>query len=512
MENNVEHEICNNCKKEIPQPNYVMHTMHCARNITLCKICKEPVPKAEFPKHEKTCRKPIEPRPLPPPSKFERGSYYQSRKAVEDKKAEVRKERYMQKMEKLVDTGHSLKGNTNAYSRENSVDHIRDSSLDYGRDISNNYGRESARNFGREMPNSYGRQMSNSSGREMSNSYGREMTNSYGRELPKSYGRENSVDSSYKSKFSNNSNYNSTNSIRENGISNTRKSESQKEVNRVEENVAMPLPPLIKRSEPKSSGMLACKYCDLELPKLELEEHENYCGSRTDKCLECGELVMYKDKQVHMDSTHAGAKRKSGQVTAGWDSSTQRNDSATGTRERPNRAIRPFAEFDYDPMPYLPSTYQAPGGGARKKEGESYKEISRRLDCKTEYIRNILHDSAAITVPLRRSGTAPRNYFYHHDKGQAPQPPPYRRRNPPTELVIPCEFCNVPVPHEELIQHETGCRPDLARYNPRRRSSPEDDYYSEPSQASVDEEDLPCEFCGDMFPASQLYSHQIRCT
>lgn len=90
------------------------------------------------------------------------------------------------------------------------MDHIRDSSLDYGRDISNNYGRESARNFGREMPNSYGRQMSNSSGREMSNSYGREMTNSYGRELPKSYGRENSVDSSYKSKFSNNSNYNST--------------------------------------------------------------------------------------------------------------------------------------------------------------------------------------------------------------------------------------------------------------------------------------------------------------
>lgn len=98
------------------------------------------------------------------------------------------------------------------------MDHIRDSSLDYGRDISNNYGRESARNFGREMPNSYGRQMSNSSGREMSNSYGREMTNSYGkestnsygREMPKSYGRENSVDSSYKSKFSNNSNYNST--------------------------------------------------------------------------------------------------------------------------------------------------------------------------------------------------------------------------------------------------------------------------------------------------------------
>lgn len=35
---------------------------------------------------------------------------------------------------------------------------------------------------------------------------------------------------------------------------------------------------------------------------------------------------------------------------------------------------------------------------------------------KTEYIRNLLHDSANITVPLRRNGTTPRNHF-NHNKG-----------------------------------------------------------------------------------------------
>ena len=32
-----------------------MHTLHCARNITLCDICDEPIPKREFEEHKKEC-------------------------------------------------------------------------------------------------------------------------------------------------------------------------------------------------------------------------------------------------------------------------------------------------------------------------------------------------------------------------------------------------------------------------------------------------------------------------
>lgn len=60
-------------------------------------------------------------------------------------------------------------------------------------------------------------------------------------------------------------------------------------------------------------GLLPCQYCELELPKLDLEEHENYCGSRTDKCLECGELVMFKNKQSHWDSNHGFVKLRDGE-------------------------------------------------------------------------------------------------------------------------------------------------------------------------------------------------------
>ena len=32
-----------------------MHTLHCARHITLCDICDEPIPKREFDEHKKEC-------------------------------------------------------------------------------------------------------------------------------------------------------------------------------------------------------------------------------------------------------------------------------------------------------------------------------------------------------------------------------------------------------------------------------------------------------------------------
>lgn len=68
-------------KKEIPQPNYVMHTMHCARNITLCKVCNEPIPKLEYETHREKCRKREPKKPSPPPIALENSVYFQQRKA-----------------------------------------------------------------------------------------------------------------------------------------------------------------------------------------------------------------------------------------------------------------------------------------------------------------------------------------------------------------------------------------------------------------------------------------------
>lgn len=179
-----------------------MHTAHCARNITLCKNCNEPVPKNQFDDHIKKCEKRKVKKPSPPPTTLENSSYFQQRKAVDDKKAAVRKERYMQKMDRLVDTGFSLK--------ETKI--VQKATV-------------------------------------------------------------NEEPAAAQAAFT---------------------------------------PP-----KPKSNGLLPCKYCELELPKLDLEEHENYCGSRTDKCLECGEFVMFKYKQLHVDSNHGFLKLKDGKNALG---------------------------------------------------------------------------------------------------------------------------------------------------------------------------------------------------
>lgn len=163
-----------------------MHTAHCARNITLCKTCKEPVPKAQYEEHAKKCptKTAIAKKPPPPPLDLEKNDYYRKEKAIQDKKLAQRQERYLERHEKFIESGHAL---------------------------------------------------GSSSG---------------GGAKPKGA-------------------------------------------------TAQPLTP--------------CKYCELELPEgRTLDEHEAYCGARTDKCQECGELVMFKYRQLHEETNHGFLKLSDG--------------------------------------------------------------------------------------------------------------------------------------------------------------------------------------------------------
>lgn len=50
------------------------------------------------------------------------------------------------------------------------------------------------------------------------------------------------------------------------------------------------------------------------MPASEINDHENYCGSRTKKCDECGEYVMLKYEQLHIDSNHGFLKLDDGEL------------------------------------------------------------------------------------------------------------------------------------------------------------------------------------------------------
>lgn len=50
-ENDDETKFCINCEKHISLANYLIHNMHCQRNIILCKDCKKPIPKNDIEVH-----------------------------------------------------------------------------------------------------------------------------------------------------------------------------------------------------------------------------------------------------------------------------------------------------------------------------------------------------------------------------------------------------------------------------------------------------------------------------
>ncbi|NWX20177.1 TRAD1 protein, partial [Aegotheles bennettii] len=42
-----------------------------------------------------------------------------------------------------------------------------------------------------------------------------------------------------------------------------------------------------------------CQYCDIQLTFSKLQDHEIYCGARTERCGSCGHNVMVKDLKEH---------------------------------------------------------------------------------------------------------------------------------------------------------------------------------------------------------------------
>ncbi|KAM8992615.1 TRAF-type zinc finger domain-containing protein 1 [Ara ararauna] len=46
-----ETRLCGNCKKDIPAVNFIIHEIHCSRNIEVCCFCSESIPKSEMKNH-----------------------------------------------------------------------------------------------------------------------------------------------------------------------------------------------------------------------------------------------------------------------------------------------------------------------------------------------------------------------------------------------------------------------------------------------------------------------------
>lgn len=50
---------------------------------------------------------------------------------------------------------------------------------------------------------------------------------------------------------------------------------------------------------------VACQFCELEMPQLEMKNHLEYCGTRTEPCKKCGTFIMLRDQLRHTASNCA---------------------------------------------------------------------------------------------------------------------------------------------------------------------------------------------------------------
>lgn len=312
---------------------------------------------------------------------------------------------------------------------------------------------------------------------------------------------------------------------------------------------------------------VACQHCDLELAFNRLQEHEDYCGARTERCVRCSRNVMLKDLKEHPEDCGERAEEarvaqvkpalNSGAVLHNFQairSLLQAGDALPRTSrgleggrlynclsgdrppKEPNRRsltpVQPaqnpgilekvtsaqplIAQEPDSDLDYLLAVSLQQENSSRER---SAAEIQREL---WEGIRPPRTRPAEEGVEARGSGFFPQGF-----SASSPS-----QQNPKT--LLPCEFCEELYPEEDLILHQTGCNPASALASFSKWSSPvprpdRHEYLMDlweqlqSSRAAGGRETLPlqqeagaslmlpCEFCGVQLEEEVLFHHQDQC-
>ena len=53
-----------------------------------------------------------------------------------------------------------------------------------------------------------------------------------------------------------------------------------------------------------------CKYCKAPKMAMEMSDHENYCGSRTERCDRCPDWVQLREWDSHQNRYHSNMNRR----------------------------------------------------------------------------------------------------------------------------------------------------------------------------------------------------------
>ncbi|CAN6306590.1 unnamed protein product, partial [Urochloa humidicola] len=82
----------------------------------------------------------------------------------------------------------------------------------------------------------------------------------------------------------------------------------------------------LHKSEKCPQRMVACEYCEFELPAIDLNEHQDVCGNRTEHCQTCRKYIRLREWIGHEMQCHTNSNGSAGTSSA---------------RTIPEREIRP---------------------------------------------------------------------------------------------------------------------------------------------------------------------------
>lgn len=357
-----------------------------------------------------------------------------------------------------------------------------------------------------------------------------------------------------------------------------------------------------------SKRSMKCLYCELEMPKADLDTHLGYCGTRTEECVKCGQFIMKKDELKHDESscTYPTPKPSTNNTNRNPSNGFLVNSNLDGNsvllpdeiyHSEPN-----FDPFMFDEMHRLLNTEDITGaaGGTSNpivndtrrdkmkftksktnKKSEVNRQRERTNQSRSEPTGNVSQEEQDRLLAMHldqdlNEESNLQNMIREFDKPSLVQrggnssymmdrnvTDSYDIEPDFTDIsFLPCEFCGEAIPIDDLVNHQSHCTDDplsslmpqinnredpewssgrLAEESNQQENNIDNRFRSQDStrqQPSVinnldygvvqnvwagDSENvdvhgydsgnfmLPCEFCDELFPQDVLVQHQAVC-
>uniref|UniRef100_A0A8C3NPL8 TRAF-type zinc finger domain-containing protein 1 n=1 Tax=Cyanoderma ruficeps TaxID=181631 RepID=A0A8C3NPL8_9PASS len=279
---------------------------------------------------------------------------------------------------------------------------------------------------------------------------------------------------------------------------------------------------LLKDHEATSCPLrpVLCQFCDIQLAFNKLQEHELYCGARTEPCGRCGRHVLLRELQEHPRVCGTEDKAAKGSRTApglgNEHGGTRSRQPAGDELERPENLHSPLPEDWNADLDYVL---------ALSLQSENNPHHNTAADIPRDFWE---YDYTKESGQSAHLGGMDLSNIFSCDSPESFSTSNHSKIDKDM-IMLPCEFCEELCPAEDLILHQTGCNPASAFASfSKRSSSPNpwecsdlqaggsDSHRTVPSpqpQAVQAEGDImiPCEFCGIQLEEEILFHHQHHC-